>query len=185
MESPDEGLPVFSTSTFTKTTHSQSSGGSGDGTYGPSLAVEAGTANNGLIRITSTATLTLRYVGAGDPYQLSFIHFDAIRATTNTTGLNLTARLNGGTAATYEAFAAGSGTNQTGGGTLYDYADYSWDLSSFVMNPGDVLTIAFAADSARLDNIAVTGEMIPEPSQALLLLFSSCAFSFHRRRKAA
>lgn len=180
-ELPDEGLGFFSTSTLTKGTTSLGSGGSNDGTYGSSLVVSSGSASNGLMRITNSSTLTLRYVGGTSPIQLGFLYFDAIRATTNNTGLNITYTFNGNTSSPYQAFAPGAGNDQNGNGVTYDYDDYSLDLSSVVMNPGDTLTLTFAADSARIDNIAITGDVIPEPASALLSLLG-ITFLIRRRR---
>lgn len=180
-EVPDEGLGFFSSSNLVKGTNSLNSGGSNDATYGAALAVATGSSSNGLMRITNSSTLTLNYVGGASPIQLGFLYFDAIRATTNTTGLNITYTFNGNPSTPFQAFPAGAGTNQTTAGVTYDYDDYSLDLSSVVMNPGQSLTVTFAADSARLDNIAITGEFVPEPSAAVLAALGIMPFFLRRR----
>jgi hypothetical protein len=168
-ETHDVAATHFS-ATVVKGTQSRDIGGSNDSFYGDSsLTVPVVAAGDGALRIISTLVINVTYSSdAILPVQLENLYFDATY-TTSTNGLVVSYKVNNGTSVPLDPNPFGSAPAgiTDSGDTPQAYNDYSRSLSAVILNPGDTLAITFTTSSARLDNIALTGTAIPEPSVTL------------------
>lgn len=176
-ETHDVNAANFS-STIVKSTDSRTAGGSNDTSYGDS-SITAGSGNDGFIRITSTAVITLIYSAlATDPVQLETLYFDATH-TSGSGSHTLSYSVNGGAPVSLTGFTTTLTTASDTATRSYD--DFSRSLSNVILNPGQYLTITFSSGSMRLDNVAITGGVVPEPSRVLLSILA-CILFLRRRR---
>lgn len=169
-----------------KGTDSRDAGGSDDSLYGNSATLTAPTVTNGdgYLRVINKLTMTVTYTGAS-PVQLSTLYFDATY-TTNTTGLTVGYKINGGGVVLLNPAPFAADSNPAGISTGSDtqtrpYNDFSQSLSGVTLNTGDTIAFEFTSSSMRLDNIALEGSVVPEPSSALLALVGTAAFLRRRR----
>lgn len=156
-----------------KGTDSRAGGGSNDIYYGDSITLTVPNVTNGdgYLRVVNNLTITVSYIGSS-PVQLENLFFDATY-TTATSGLTLAYQLNGGSfvSITPDPFPADSNASgiTTGSDTeTRAYNDFSRSLAGLTLNTNDTLVIRFSSGSMRLDNIALTGTIVPEPSALLL-----------------
>ncbi|MBX3740360.1 MAG: hypothetical protein KF712_05175 [Akkermansiaceae bacterium] len=149
----------------------RTSGGSNDGTYGPSLSTgESG--GNGYIRVNAGSILTITVTNSsGAAVQLGTLLFDTTYTGTAGT-IELAYRFDGTGAYTVLESGLVSDTAVTGSGAAAaaNYRDQSVDVSSLSLNNGQSITFQFSpvgsGSSFRVDNVALLD--IPEPSLALL-----------------
>lgn len=159
------------TATMTKNTDARTQGGSDDEFYGnSSLTLPAVTGGDGFIRmIGGSFTITTAYTGVS-AYSLESLYFDAT-TTTMTGNLTVSYTINGGASVSLTPTALAM-VNTTASDTVTQpYGDFGLAFSGASLNPGDTLTFTFNVTngSARLDNFALTGSIVPEPATALLL----------------
>jgi len=185
-ETHDTAAAGFSATVAKGAADSRDAGGSDDSLYGDSTTLTAPTVTNGdgYLRVTNKMTMTVTYTGLS-PVQLSTLYFDATY-TTNTTGLTVGYKINGGSlvSLTPPPFAADPTTSgiSTGSDTqTRPYVDFSHSLSGVTLNTGDTIAFEFSSSSMRLDNIALEGSVVPEPTTALIALLGTPAFLRRRR----
>ncbi len=173
-----------------------------DGTYG--TFVGASTSTNAALRIQETAPLTFIITNnTGQPYSLEGFHFDYARSGPNNNNkgpsdFTLTYISGGlGPDNTQIANVTGLARHITGlnGMEISDYPDFDFNLASVLndtqLDPGEsatfVLTWAGAdktTNNGFIDNIAITGTLIPEPGTLALLIAGSALMLSSRRRNA-
>lgn len=173
--------------TIVKGTDSRTAGGSDDTFYGDSttFTVPGVAGGDGYLRVVSTLTMTVTYTGSS-PVQLGALYFDATY-TTATSGLAVGYRINGGSLVPLTPNPFPADTNSTGITTGSDtatraYNDFSRSLSGVTLNNGNTITFEFSSGSMRLDNIALEGTVIPEPS-ALLVSINGAGLALFRRHR--
>lgn len=185
-ETHDVNAAGFSATIIKGTADSRTAGGSDDALYGDSstLTVPNVTNGDGYLRLTNKLTMTVTYGGAST-VQLSNLYFDATY-TTNTTGLTVGYKINGGTLVSLTPVPFAADATETGISTGSDtqtrpYVDFSRSLSGITLNTGDTIAFEFSSSSMRLDNIALEGTVVPEPTSALLSLLGSACLLRRRR----
>lgn len=185
-ETHDAAAAGFSATVAKGAADSRDAGGSDDSLYGDSTTLTAPTVTNGdgYLRVTTKMTMTVTYTGLS-PVQLSTLYFDATY-TTNTTGLTVGYKINGGSLvslnpAPFAADATATGITTGSDTQTRPYVDFSRSLSGVTLNTGDTIAFEFSSSSMRLDNIALEGTVVPEPTSALLSLLGA-SFLLRRRR---
>ena len=175
--SADESETTSIASGFTgdleKNTHSVATGGSLDGTYGASGFAAA--TGNGAVRVVDAGQTFFTFTnGTGDNYVLDSLVFDATRSAA-TTKILVSYSIDGGGFGAASAYEPNVLSN-TSSGAAQDFDDHTFNLLGIALNAGSYITFLFDLDSpsgsgARLDNIALTGELsaIPEPGSLLAL----------------
>jgi len=180
-ETEDVAASGFS-ATVDKNTDSRTGGGSDDAFYGGSALASA--TGDGLLRVVlgSYTITTLYSASATSSYQLASLFFDAT-TTTGSGDLSVSYSINAGASIPLTASPI-TLTGSTASDTVSQpYGDYGVDFAGAILNPGDslVLTVTITDGTARMDNIALTGDLVPEPSVALLAALGAIPF-FRRRR---
>ena len=180
-ETEDVAASGFS-ATVDKNTDSRTGGGSDDAFYGDSALGSA--TGDGLLRVVlgSYTITTLYSASATSSYQLASLFFDAT-TTTGSGDLSVSYSINAGASIPLTASPI-TLTGSTASDTVSQpYGDYGVDFAGAILNPGDslVLTVTITDGTARMDNIALTGDLVPEPSVALLAALGAIPF-FRRRR---
>jgi hypothetical protein len=166
----------FSTSGFsaviTKNTNTNGTGGGGsnDNTYGDSsIPVEGAATDNGVYRMyNGTTTITTTYSSAATgSYQLTSFLVDIGTTTTPIGTFSFSYSING---AAPVLLTSSPVTLSNVGSGYTNFPDFGVSFPNAVLNPGDsiVINMTIAGGSARMDNIAITGELIPEPSALLI-----------------
>jgi hypothetical protein len=186
-ETHDTAAAGFSATVAKGEADSRNAGGSDDSLYGNSLTLTAPTVTNGdgYLRLTNKMTMTVTYTGIS-PVQLSALYFDATY-TTATTGLTVGYKINGGSLVSLNPAPFAADSNASGITTGSDtqtrpYDDFSRALSGVTLNTGDTIAFEFSSNSMRLDNIALEGSVIPEPSVVLSSLPAAALVLLRRRR---
>jgi len=163
----------------------RTSGGSTDGTYGPSLSTGE-TGGDGYIRVNGSSIMTFTVTNSsGATVQLGSLLFDTTYTGTAGT-INIDYRY--GSSGGYTSLVTGlipdtavtSGTETAAA----DYRDQNVDVSALTLANGQSITFQFnpvgASASFRVDNLALV--TIPEPSAALLGAIGALALLRGRRR---
>lgn len=180
-ETQDAAASGF-TATVTKNTESRTAGGSDDAFYGNSALASA--TGDGFLRVLAGSfTLTTTYsAGATSPYLLTSLFFDATQ-TTGTGDLSISYSLNGGPSVLLTPSPISLGSSTASDTETRPYGDYGADFSGVTLNPGNSLVLTFTVTngSARMDNIALTGDVVPEPSSAFLAALGLVPFLRRRR----
>jgi len=185
-ENHDVAAAGFSATVAKGAADSRDAGGSDDSLYGDSTTLTAPTVTNGdgYLRVTNKMTMTVTYTGLS-PVQLSSLYFDATY-TTNTNGLTVGYKINGGTLisltpAPFAADATATGITTGSDTQTRPYVDFSRSLSGVTLNTGDTIAFEFSSSSMRMDNIALEGTVIPEPS-VIFSLIPAAGLVLLRRR---
>ena len=165
-----------------KNTDSRTGGGSDDAFYGDSALASA--TGDGLLRVVlGTYTITTSYsASATSSYQLASLFFDAT-TTTGSGDLSVSYSINAGASILLTASPIALPDSTASDTVSQLYGDYGVDFAGAILNPGDslVLTFTITDGTARMDNIALTGDVVPEPSAAFLAALGLAPF-FRRRR---
>ncbi len=172
-----------------------------DGTYGTFAGASTSTSASLRIREDTPLTFTITN-NTGQPYDLEGFHFDYARSGSNASnegpsGFTLTYTTGDlGPDNTQIASVTGLPRHITGlnGMEISDYPDFEYALSNFLsdirLNNGEsatfVLTWSGGDDQTKvsyIDNIAITGTLIPEPGAVALLAAGSALILPLRRKK--
>ncbi len=186
---PHDVAATFFTGTVTKNTDSRSGGGSNDNLYGnSSLATPTATADGFLRMVGGNFTLTANYSAAAtSSMSLTALYFDAT-TTTGAGNLTVAYRINGGTSMSLTPAAIVMVNTTASDSIAQPYEDYGLAFAGATLNPGDSIEFTFnvsgVSGSARLDNIALVGDVIPEPATVMLLSGFGAVSLLRRNRRA-
>lgn len=163
--------------------------GSNDGEFGTEPLTGAATTANGLLMNTGNPIVTITLTNnTGSSYALDTMHFDFLARTNGPRDL-IVEFVRGATTTTIINLLDQPTFNQN----LSDWQDYDVTLStplpSTTIADGETVSFRFTVSDftgsgtsgSGLDNIAIQGVAIPEPSSALLS--GLCVLAFLRRRR--
>ncbi len=178
--------------TVVKPSKSIGAGGSNSATYGDGSSI--GSTNDGFIRlagatssVAGAATFTVTNTSLAD-YTLDTLYFDAAKLNSAPNhDIKVSYTITG---------ASGYTTLGTVGGSTYAtvpdtaptaaYSKLSYFLD-FVLGAGEAITFKFESASARIDNIAITGELVPVPEPGSVVALGGLlggGFFLRSRRRA-
>jgi len=195
---------AVSTATFLHRFGSGTTGGSNDTFYGTSTAgaptgdgyaransqetsTGSGVRNNNLFTVT---------VASGSSLTLESLSMDSVYgdASSNPGTFSISYRIDGGASVVVTASTAGtsiSSTSPNPTNAASNYADLDFSLGSINLAAGQTIVFNFEAvpngsiaSSFRLDNVALIGTSIPEPTSALLSGIAGTIMLLSRRRIA-
>jgi len=167
-EDADATVTPLLTATVTKGTESRTAGGSNDNLYGNStLTSSPSTSGDGFLRVTDTVVFTITN-NTTQSYQLDTFLFDATVATSST-GFGLAYSLNGGTAVVLTPTRVMPSTTAVENTVTTAYDDFSYALGGITLAAGQNIVFTFDSSSLRMDNIALIGNVVPEPGRMAML----------------
>lgn len=165
--------------------------GSIDGTFGDNLSGATTGVNDGVLLLNNannTATIVITN-NTGTSYSIDSIHFDFGVRTSSATDFTLT-YVSGGLGTNGTVIDTQDDLSLSGSLTYHDFDyDLSDDLTDTILADGESATFTIVASdyasptaSAALDNVAIQGVAVPEPSSVALLDLGGFSLILRRRR---
>ncbi len=165
--SPVTAIAGFS-GAVNKTAAGLATGGSNSATYGDGVTpVSNISGGDGAVRLSlGSATFTITNNSLAK-YTLETLYFDAAYLTGSTLDhtVNLTYSIGD---EDFETLGSYNTTNAVAAAPLGTYGKFSAFIG-LVLGVGESITFQFESDSARIDNIALTGDLTPVPEPGSLL----------------
>ncbi len=173
-ENPDYAAAGFSGNVNKGGQYSVDTGGSSDGIYGNSSIPVSGIAGgDGYARITNASSLTFSLTNSTpDAVQLDKLFFDAAVGNTSGSVVSVSYKIGAGSPASLDNTAPTPLAQALTAGAYLDFSDFSFNLLSIpLFNAGQTISFIFtSSNSARIDNVAITGlSAIPEPASLIAL----------------
>ncbi len=186
-ETADEVVPDFSGEVLKGNVASTNTGGSNDGYYGSSDIPVGSTTGDGYVNLTSTSTLKFEFTNYVEDTSFALVSFLFDAASVAGTTLSISYSVDGGTSVPFTRVVGVNTAGPTPTSTV-DYQDYKVDFAGVTLEYLSTLVFTLTSSSdARIDNIGLTGTLVPVPETsstlALGALFGSSFFIRSRSRR--
>lgn len=161
------------TASLTQDLSAETSGGSTDQTWGTLSLSPAPATNDGYARVTSAMTITVTN-GSLFIWQLDSLHFDSVSNQGSPAGspFTVTYAIDGGSSVSLGSGTAAYVAGLTSGSASDYGTDSDFAFTAATLLPGKSIVITIDPSlSMRVDNLLLTGTIIPEPAFALLASF--------------